>query len=128
MKRLALLLCLLGAPLSAQIAGNDIAAACDHIKEADVRAGYCIGYIAGAWEGMKRGTAQVVMLSDPGKTAAEVDASTNALLGICMPVEVEHSQIVDVFLKYLDDTPSQRHFPARSLLHSALLDAFPCRK
>ncbi len=114
-------------PLSAQtVAGNDIAAACDHIQEADVRAGYCIGYITGAWEGMKRGAAQIVMLSDADQTATEVDASTNSLLGICIPLAVESGQIIDVFVRYLDDNPAQRHQPARSLLYGALLDAFPC--
>ncbi len=66
------------------------------------------------------------MLADTEKSAAEVDAATNTLLGVCVPLEVEHGQIIDVFVKYLNATPNQRHLPARSLLYSAMLEAFPC--
>ncbi len=128
MKWLAVLFWLASAPLSAQTAsGNEIAAACDHLDEADIRGGYCIGYIIGAWEGIKIGAFEVLIVSGANGTAEELDGMVNSILGICAPVRVERGQIVDVVVRYFEENPADRHLPARSLIREAMVESFPCR-
>lgn len=127
MKSFAVILCLAGAPLAAQTAsGNEIAAACKYLDEADVRGGYCVGYILGAWEGMKLGAFQMLLASGAEGTTDELDRAVNVLLGVCLPDTVERGQITDVAIKFFEDNPAQRHVPARALIAIALKAAFPC--
>jgi len=127
MKRIAVLLCLASTPLTAQTAtGNEIAAACEYLSEADVRSGYCIGYVIGSWEGMKLGAFQMLLASGANGTAQELDNAVNGLLGICVPDTVERGQIIDISVKYFDENPEKRHLPARGLIRDALKVAFPC--
>tara|TARA_R110002049_G_scaffold249188_1_gene423602 strand:- start:1860 stop:2246 length:387 start_codon:yes stop_codon:yes gene_type:complete len=127
MKRLAIMLCLAGDPLFGQTAsGNEIAAACEEIGAADVKTGYCIGYIIGAWEGMKIGAFHMLAAGGVNGTSAELDEMVNNLLGICMPEAVERGQIVDLSRDYFSNNPAERHLPARGLIRDALAEAFPC--
>ncbi|UWR30176.1 hypothetical protein K3758_01120 [Sulfitobacter sp. W002] len=113
-------------PLTAQTAtGNEIAAACEYLNEADVRTGYCIGYIIGAWEGLKLGAFQMLLASGADGTAQELDNAINNLLGICVPATVERGQIIDIAMKYFDENPEERHLPARGLIRDALRISFP---
>ena len=128
MKLLAVLLCMASAPLAAQTAsGNEIAAACDHLDEADIRGGYCIGYIIGAWEGIKIGAFEALVVSGAKGTAEELDGMVNSILGICAPVSVERGQIVDIVVGYFEENPAIRHLPARSLIREAMVESFPCK-
>ena len=45
----------------------------------------------------------------------------------CVPLGVTNGQLVDVFYKYLDDHPAQRHMDAAVLAFFSLRDAFPCK-
>jgi len=130
MKRLALLLALAACPATAQIvSGNELYSACNVQGDAgpDIQYGYCIGFITGAWEGTKIGVAIIPLMTNPDDTAAEIDAVSNQILGICLPDSVERGQVVAVMMKYLEENPASRHEPARSLLRLALMDAFPCQ-
>tara|TARA_R110001599_G_scaffold262279_2_gene462738 strand:- start:361 stop:747 length:387 start_codon:yes stop_codon:yes gene_type:complete len=127
MKCVAVILCLVGGPLVGQTAsGNEIAAACENTDNADVKTGYCIGYIIGAWEGMKIGAFQMLIVGGVTGSTSELDQTANNLLGICLPEGVERGQIVDVSTNYLANNPAKRHLPARSLIRDALAESFPC--
>lgn len=47
--------------------------------------------------------------------------------GICQPPEVTTGQITDIVIKYLQETPAERHGAASILVVLALTKAFPCR-
>lgn len=47
---------------------------------------------------------------------------------ICFPSKVTNGQIAQIVAKYLNDTPSELHFPATTLVSNALHKAFPCEK
>lgn len=45
----------------------------------------------------------------------------------CVPEKVPASQVRDIVVKYLRDTPEERHYTAASIAAMALSKAFPCR-
>lgn len=56
-------------------------------------------------------------------------ASTALTLGvICSPDGLPTKQYVDISHKYLRDHPGTRHLDATSLVLTALVEAFPCKK
>ncbi len=112
------------APSSAQsTTGNVAYEACTATD--DVRYGFCAGYAIGVWEGIKYGAANVLIQTDPANSA-ELEKLVNAYLGVCVPLEVNNRQIVDVFKLYLASHPAARHQVARFAMLTALRDAFPC--
>ncbi|WP_417243016.1 Rap1a/Tai family immunity protein [Celeribacter sp.] len=109
------------------VTGNDLHSACTANGEIkDLQFGYCIGYIGGAFEGIKFGAGAVMFQAMPESSTTEVDQASNAMLGFCIPENVERGQIVDVTMKYLEENPQSRHESARGLLFQALQSAFPC--
>ena len=109
------------------VTGNDLHSACSSSGEIkDLRFGFCIGYIGGAFEGIKFGAGAIMFQAMSENSAAEVDAASNTMLGLCVPENVERGQIVDVTIKYLEENPQSRHESARGLLFQALQIAFPC--
>jgi hypothetical protein len=48
-------------------------------------------------------------------------------LPVCLPSEVQASQLSDLLRQYSYAHPEQRHYPAGALLAAALVDAFPCK-
>lgn len=129
MKRLAIILTVMGGPVGAQIAtGNAVYDACQDLKNEDfgIRAGYCIGYVAGAWEGIKIGSSLMFIAGGTTKSTAEIDAMSNQILRVCLPQQVDSGQLLDVYLKYLTSNPATRHEAARYLLLTSLQEAFPC--
>ncbi|UWR10889.1 Rap1a/Tai family immunity protein [Sulfitobacter mediterraneus] len=127
MKKLLLTVAVMASPAFAENdSGNTLYAACSHMNgEATVQAGYCIGYLTGVWEGMKLGASLPFMLEGEN-SLTKLEETSNQLLRVCMPSDVERGQMVDVVIKYLDENPADRHGPARMLTWLALLDAFPC--
>ena len=61
-----------------------------------------------------------------GKSGDEANAMISQVLGVCVPVDVESGQLLDVMTLYLQAHPENRHLPARGLYHLALQGAFPC--
>lgn len=109
------------------VTGNDLHNACTASGEIkDLQFGYCIGYIGGAFEGIKFGAGAVMFQAMPESSAAEVDQASNTMMGLCVPGNAERGQIVDVTMKYLEENPQSRHESARGLLFQALKSAFPC--
>jgi hypothetical protein len=53
--------------------------------------------------------------------------TANGNAKICLPKDGNYGQIVRVVKKYIEDRPAEQHNPARFLIMSALMDAFPCR-
>ncbi|ARU02958.1 Rap1a/Tai family immunity protein [Yoonia vestfoldensis] len=109
------------------VSGNDLYSACTATGDVvDLRYGYCIGYIGGAFEGIKLGAGAIMFQAMREGTAAEVDQASNELLGICVPETVERGQIVDVAIQYMAKNPQIRHESARGLLLQSMQEAFPC--
>jgi hypothetical protein len=128
MKTAVWALFLAASPVSGQtITGNDVLSACE-ANDAGVQKGFCIGYIVGLWEGINWG-AFVAFRSVGGFEqggAAEANQFASMLLGSCVPVQGENSQIKDVMIRYLQDNPATRHESARGLMERAMAKAFPC--
>ena len=111
MKKLALILALLGAPAGAQdisvfFSGNELLEMC-RSDNAAARAD-CMGYITGASDVLSG----VISLGD--------------MKAFCEPASVTRGQIHDVVVRYAIENPENRHFSGGALVYSALLDAFPC--
>lgn len=128
MKHLAMVLCLAfaGQADAGNLTGNELLAICEH-DEADLaKAGFCIGYIMGAVEGIKWGVS--VPLLQEGKDTETVERTGNQLLGVCLSPEATVTQYRDIVLRFLRDNPASRHDSARSLIHVAMQDAFHCKR
>lgn len=125
---LAVVLATAASPAMTQtITGNDVLSACE-AADGGIREGFCTGYIVGLWEGIHWGTF-VAFRSVGGFEqggAAEANAFASMLLGSCVPQEVENSQIRDVLVSYLRESPTIRHESARGLMERAMAEAFPC--
>ena len=50
----------------------------------------------------------------------------NNPFAFCTTASVDGRQVLDIVVKYLEDNPKWRHFPAWSLIQRALHNAFPC--
>lgn len=72
--------------------------------------GYCAGFIDGVMS----------------QTLVEAKAGFD--VPFCLPTGGSMGQIVQVFVKYLDDHPERLHEPASLLLVESLAKAFPCHK
>lgn len=112
-------------PAQAQnVTGNDLFAACEN--DGLAQAGYCIGYVIGAVEGMRWGVA--LPLFHSGETdIATVNRTSDTFLQICEPSGVISRQYTDIVIGYLRANPAMRHQPARGLIQIALGEAFPCQ-
>lgn len=89
---------------SVRMKGNDLVRACEKIdsKTDSMDFGICMGYIEGVADSMES--------------------------SICISPDVEAGQLIKATIKWLNDNPNQLHHDAATLVFSALVDAFPCRK
>ena len=129
MKRLlmatgALSVALLGhaAPAKADfVNGNDLFDHCNVERSDDlhdVKTMHCVGYIAGAADGLINGNVFGQVLA--GREDDTIDF-------ICVPDRVTAGQMKDVVVAYLSGNPAERHENASVLIAKALLRAWPCR-
>jgi len=123
----ALLAFLPSSGLADTVSGNTLHNACNAAgDDSAVQFGFCIGYIGGVFDGMKFGAGAVMFQAMPESSAAEVDQATNSMIGVCVPVNAERAQLVDIVIKFLTENPQMRHESARGLIFQALQRAFPC--
>jgi hypothetical protein len=125
----ATLLCVVlwASPVASQTSqGNDLLEACS-MPDNLAAEGYCIGYVVGAIEGMKLGAVSVLAFIAPEQSGVEhLDRMSNIALNFCIPADASNRQLVEVVVKYLRENPETRHETARTLIHSALVESFPC--
>lgn len=103
--------------------GNDLLEKCkalfvdempDTMTDMDrIDTGYCAGYVDGvtSMEGMWK----------------SVEGKTSHASHYCLPEEVPHGQVFKIIKRWLDINPDKLHWGAGTIIHSALLQAFPCR-
>ncbi len=91
------------------VTGNDWHSICNN-KKAD-RPGGCDTYVVGVVSGIKA-QAAITSTKEP----------------FCAPPKVSYQQYADIFFKYLDNHPEQRHELAVILALQSWRDAFPCSK
>ena len=126
MKKIALIACLFSnSAIAGAVSGNDVYGACEPTAS-KLQQGFCIGYILGAVEGIRLGGFTMLIASGAEGTVQEIDDTTSHIQMLCIPSEAENGQIVDISKRYLANNPQSRHDPARSLIFSALREAFPC--
>jgi hypothetical protein len=118
-----LLLPLLCHASTAQMDGNDLLEKCRpwwmdtnnqpfSMTEA-LNTGFCAGYVAGVtdveavWSGVEKGTSKATHY--------------------CMPKEATNKQVLRILKKWLDNNPDKLHLRADTIIHMALLAAFPCK-
>ena len=92
----------------------------------DVGQAYCYGFIMGNFDGLKYGAYIPLQLGMEGASNAEINGALELALNICMPPGAETLQVIEVVTGYLEPRPAIRHESARSLIHLALMEAFPC--
>lgn len=109
-------------PVHAQT-GNSLLEDCTGSDE--FGSGYCIGFVLGALQGFNGGAAYHAIFSG-ALSAEEANDSADKALQICVPDGVTNGQLVAVFKKHLENSPSTRHNDANWLLLTAMQDAFPC--
>ena len=108
------------------ISGNDIYSACNS-GDGGAQEGFCLGYLIGTVEGMKWGSAfTIARLTEKAVETDDLNAFSNVVLGFCLPSDAPNGQLLDVFVKYLQDNPAIRHQSARTLVQSAFTESFPC--
>lgn len=110
------------------ITGNELLRACE-AQDLGILDGFCTGYILGAWEGMSWGTFAVFHIIGAGPAEGGTEAANDfmeTILQACPHADVENSQLVDVVTRHLVAHPEIRQQSARSLIHVALMEAFPC--
>ena len=88
--------------------------------------GFCIGYLIGVVEGLRYGASVPIFAAKTGSTVKEVGDMADNLLGFCPPQDAQYSQHLDIVVNYLTKHPESRHESARTLVVSALEEAFPC--
>jgi Ssp1 endopeptidase immunity protein Rap1a len=47
---------------------------------------------------------------------------------ICLPSNATQGQMMDVVVKYLQDHPAERQYPAAAIVFSSMYDSFRCKK
>ena len=104
--------------------GNDLKDVCT--SDEAVKFGMCLGYFVGYNEGRNWGSFIVLKRTLEEGPAEELNELGNALMGHCVPAEVEYEQLIDVFLNYVDTHPETRHESARTLIWNSYVQAFPC--
>jgi hypothetical protein len=105
------------------VTGNGLAEACG-AQENDALRGFCVGYIAGALEGMNWGVGYPLLRG--GGTVEQANEMIGRVMGYCIPPEVEMSQLVDIVRLHLAINPADRHQSARGLVRDAFSEAYPC--
>lgn len=85
----------------------------------------CFMYISGAIDGML--WASDVAAIQSGETVAKaMREQANTFLGACTPQAVLGKQRYEVALQYMRNNPQRWHEPAVTVIHKALMEAFPC--
>jgi hypothetical protein len=105
--------------------GNMLLQMCSN--PSDVTQAFCSGYVVGLLEGHKFGA--FLMYGHAVGESLETDRGNEIVetsLGFCIPSNVEYGQIVDAFVRFLDQAVEARHETARSLFVSAMGEAYPC--
>lgn len=90
--------------------GNDLADMCKSKAMEDL----CISFTKGVSDGVSAFNA---MLNE-----AKVMRPM-----ICLPEGLRTSQISDMTIKFMDENPKFRHYPAGMLILKVLLNEFPCK-
>ena len=107
------------------VPGNDLLTAC--VEKSDLaKSGFCIGYLIGVVEGLRYGAAVPMFAAQMEGSTKEIGELADSFLGFCPPPEVQYSQHFDIVVNYLTVHPETRHESARTLVISALAEAFPC--
>ena len=114
-----------GAVEGRTLSGNELYKSCTATDDPTHYA-FCAAYVMGYVEGRNWGTFVVLQQLDGGSSADEINQLGNLIVGHCVPVEADYSQLIDVVIKYLQYHPETRHESARTLIWLSFRDAFPC--
>lgn len=90
--------------------GNDLADMCKSKAMEDL----CITYTKGVFDGVSASNA----LMNEAKLVRTM---------ICAPDGLRTEQISDMTIKFIDENPKFRHYPAGALILRVLLTEFPCK-
>ncbi len=119
------LFCSTLSPANAQegVSTNVILDACS--SEDEGANAMCFGYITGAIHGMNWASDAAAIQSGVtgGKAMRE---QANTFLGACSPQAALGNQLYEVALQYMRNNPQRWHEPAVTVIHKALMEAFPC--
>ncbi|MFG6660064.1 Rap1a/Tai family immunity protein [Sulfitobacter sp. 915] len=118
MKKLALILAIVGSPAAADgYTGNVLLENCAP-ESSSFETGVCGGYITGVTAGMHL----------PPRTDRASDRRLNfpTFTYVCTGNGVTFGQMRDVVIKGLRENPETRNEPASVLVHRYLAEAFPC--
>ena len=106
---------------TASMDGNDLLKKCaswwgvkKDVEKVDyLDTGFCAGYLAGVMdvEAMWKG----------------VEDKESKSSHYCKPEEVTNGQVLQIIKKWLNDSPDKLHWRADTIIHQALLAAFPCK-
>lgn len=113
----------IASPVSAQsLSANTLLKGCLNKEENAV----CTAYINGALSGMQW-SSDVAAFNSGFTEPMKMRAQAQVLFGACVPQEATGNQLYEVILKYIQNRPKDWHEPAISLIHRAIVDAYPCK-
>ncbi len=90
------------------VTGNDVLENCRNLNDG-YPSPYCAAYISGAVD-----------------TYSVVAMASDRPLAFCLAEKVNTRQLRDIVVTYLEGNPEIRHFSGAVLVHSALVEGFPC--
>ena len=116
--------------LAATAHGEDIRSE-SFAKLCESEIGYCLSYVIGVEDGLKHGTivmGMVIFDRDITKTK-RVGNNVLELIHGCWPKGsgLSNEQRTKIWLKYLDDNPSELHKAQPNTYFQAMKEAFPCK-
>lgn len=104
-----------------QLSTNILINACNEAEN-----GACIGYIQGTIDGLRWASSYAAFKSG-ARESQKIVALENSILDACIPRSLIGSQLQETALKYMRNNPERWHEPPYTVIHTALIDAFPCR-
>ena len=93
------------------------------IKYQDIfSAGLCNGYMIGFIEGQRMGVNMAILINQDEHPGEKTNINK---LKLKIPKDVTMSQVVKIFVKYINNHPETSHRRAYDQLYFAITDAFP---
>lgn len=126
MKRILAVLLFSFASQSLADSGNELLSRCTSTVSADST--YCMRYISGHTDTQMNSDIDVHIAKNKNVPISVLqDSPDKEYLSYCLPKGATKGQLKDVFIKYANEHPEERHKPASMPILPAFETAFPCK-
>lgn len=106
------------------LTGNDLYGLCSS-RHVPTSQSACNFYTFGVLDGITLGTYSAERRNGDQDELIKL-SDVDRLSGFCIPNEIARAQATDIFARYLEENPHERHHTAERLVLNAMREAFPC--